>query len=61
MTDKERLLAIDTYEEYKKQRLSFMNLKPDKEVIEHLNKIFPKVEKTTEELYKTLPPRCPGQ
>ncbi len=38
-----------------------MNLKPDKEIIEHLNKIFPKVEKTTEELYKTLPPRCPGQ
>ncbi len=54
MTDKERLLAIDNYEEYKRQRLTFMNLKPDKEVIEHLNK-------TEEELYKTLPPRCPGQ
>ena len=61
MTDTERLLAIDNYEEYKRQRLTFMNLKPDKEVIEHLNKIFPKMYKTEEELYKTLPPRCPGQ
>ena len=50
MTDKERLLAIDNYEEYKRQRLTFMNLKPDKEVIEHLNKIFPKMYKTEEEL-----------
>jgi hypothetical protein len=55
MTQKERLLAINNYEEYLKQRESFKGLKPDKEVVAHLSKIFPKVSDTKEELYKTPP------
>lgn len=57
MTDKERLLQIKTYEEYLDQRKTFMDLKPDKEVIAHLSKLFPKVSNTNEELYKTPPGR----
>lgn len=55
MTQKERLLSINNYEEYLKQRESFKGLKPDKEVVAHLSKIFPKVSDTKEELYKTPP------
>lgn len=55
MTDKDRLLKIDTYEEYLKQRETFGNLKPDKEVIEHLSTIFPPISNPQEELYKTPP------
>jgi len=55
MTDKERLLQINSYEEYLKRRESFKDLKPDKEVIEHLSKLFPKVSETKEELFKEPP------
>lgn len=55
MTAKEQLLKIKTYEEYLEKRHTLKELKPDKEVIEHLSKIFPKASNTKEELYKTPP------
>lgn len=55
MTAKEQLLEIKTYEEYLEKRNTLQGLKPDKEVIEHLAKIFPRTSNTREELYKTPP------
>lgn len=57
MTDKEKFLAINTYEEFDKRRAEFKELKmSDKEVREHISKIFPKIENyTEEELYTILP------
>ena len=59
MTEKEKFLVIQTYEEFDKRRTEFKGLKmSDKEVREHVAKIFPHVLKTDEELYKT--PRSQG-
>ncbi len=58
MTAKEKLLRMETYEEYEKGRAELAGLKPDKEVIEHLSKLFGKVSDTKEELYKV--PRSEG-
>ncbi len=44
MTQKEEFLKLQSYEEFDKKRERFKGLKFDKEVIEHLGKIFPKIE-----------------
>ena len=56
MTAKEKFLAVGSYEEFDRRRDEFKELKmTDKEVREHVGKIFPKVSNTKEELYKTPP------
>lgn len=55
MTVKERLLRMQTYDEYEAHRKELDGLKPDKEVVAHLSKLFGKASDTHEELYKTLP------
>lgn len=55
MTAKERLLQMKTYEEYESHRSELKGLKPDKEVIAHLSKLFGKASDTKEELYSYLP------
>ncbi len=59
MTKKEELLAIDNYAEFDKRRAEFRELPLDNEIIEHLSKLFPKLNLTYEELYKTPP--IPGK
>lgn len=55
MTKREELLRITSYEEFNKRRAEFKGIKMDKEIREHVAKLFPKVSSTTEELYKTPP------
>lgn len=55
MTPKERLLQMKTYEEYERKRGELKGLKPDKEVIEHLSKLFGRSPNPQEELYSYLP------
>ncbi len=55
MSQKEKLLQMTTYEEYEARRSELKGLKPDKEVIEHLSKLFGKASGTTEELCITHP------
>ena len=56
MTDKEKFLSIETYEEFNKRRGEFKELSmADKEIREHAGKIFPKLKNHTEELYKNPP------
>ena len=55
MSAKEKFLQMNTYEEYEERRDELKGLKPDKEVVEHLSKLFGNVSDTTEELYKTPP------
>ena len=59
MTPKERLLQMQTYEEFDRNRHLIDGMLPDKEIIEHLTKITPKVSNTKEELYK-IPPSKGG-
>lgn len=51
MNQKELFLKIESYSEYVKQRDKFKGLKIDKEVLEHMAKIFLKVSGTKEELF----------
>ena len=53
MTEKERFLSLKSYEEFDRRRQEFRTLKFDKEIVDHMSKIFPKPSETTEELYKT--------
>ena len=56
MTDKEKFLTIDTYEEFDRRREEFKSLKmSDEDVRNHMAKIFPKCYGGKEELYKTRP------
>lgn len=55
MTPKEKLLKMKTYQEFDENRELFKDLKPDKEIIEHLSKITPKSPNPQEELFKTPP------
>lgn len=56
MTDKEKFLSIETYEEFDRRRNEFKSLPlSDKEIVEHAAKIFPKLSNTKEELYKNPP------
>lgn len=58
MNSKELFLSMKTYEDFDRRRNELKGLKMDKEVLEHMGKIFPKVSDTKEELYKT--PRSEG-
>lgn len=40
---KDKFLNLKTYEEYKLHRHEFKGLKIDKDIIEHMGKIFPKL------------------
>ena len=55
MTDKEKLLSIQSYEEFDCRREEFKKLKMDREIMEHLLKISPKCYGGKEELFKTKP------
>lgn len=57
MTDKEKFLAIENYEEFDRRRSEFKKLSmADPEIRKHVKKIFPKIENyTEEELYSYLP------
>lgn len=59
MTPKEKLLQMETYEEYIQHKNELNELKPDKEVIAHLSRLFGKMSNTKEELYK-IPPSKGG-
>lgn len=58
MTEKEKFLNLKSYEEFDKKRSEFKNLKFDKDIVEHMAKIFPKLSGVKEELYKI--PRSQG-
>lgn len=55
MTDKEKFLSIQTYEEFDKRRGEFKELSmADEEIREHVGKIFPKLKNySKEEAYRT--------
>ena len=57
MTDKEKFLSIQTYEEFDKRRGEFKELSmADEEIRKHVSKIFPKLKNCTqEEVYRTPP------
>ncbi len=57
MTDKEKFLSIQTYEEFDRRRGEFRELSmADKEIREHAGTLFPRIKNyTTEELYRTSP------
>lgn len=44
MTQKEEFLLIRSYEEFDQKRERFKGLRVDKEIKEHMRKIFPKVD-----------------
>lgn len=50
--NKHELMKIDNYEEFDRLRGEMKNLKLDREMREHIMKLFPKASGTTEELYK---------
>lgn len=52
MIAKEMLLNMKTKEEYERKKHLLKDLKPDKEVVNHLSMLFGKVNNTDEELYK---------
>lgn len=54
MTDKEKFLSIETYEEFDRRRGEFKELSmADPEIREHAKKIFPNLKNyTEEEVYK---------
>lgn len=58
MTEKEKFLSLKSYEEFDRRRQEFPTLKFDKEIVDHMSKIFPKPSGITEELYKI--PRSEG-
>lgn len=58
MTEKEKFLNLKSYEEFDKRRGEFKTLKFDKDIVEHMAKIFPKPSGVKEELYKI--PRSQG-
>lgn len=55
MLKKEEVLAIKTYEEFDRRRDEFEGTEMDKEMFEHIAKLFPKVTASKEELYRTPP------
>lgn len=52
MTKKEQFLSVTSYEEFDKRREEFKDLETDKDVLEHMKKIFPRVSNTKKELFK---------
>jgi hypothetical protein len=59
VTEKEKFLSLKSYEEFDRRRQEFQTLKFDKEIVDHMSKIFPKPSGISEELYKT--PRSQGR
>ncbi|MEG0687179.1 MAG: hypothetical protein RR466_00625 [Hungatella sp.] len=55
MTAKEKFLETKSYEEFNQRREEFKGLKFDKDVLDHMQEIFPKPYGGNEELYKTPP------
>lgn len=55
MTPKEKFLQMQSYEEFDKHREELQGLTFDREVLDHMSKIFPKCYGGKEELYKTRP------
>lgn len=55
MTEKEKFLKLDSYEEFDRRREEFKNLKFDKDILSHMAKIFPIKNSTKEELHRTPP------
>ncbi len=58
VTEKEKFLSLKSYKEFDEKRDEFQTLKMDKDIVEHMVKIFPKPSNTKEELYKI--PRSQG-
>ena len=52
---KDKFMKISSYDELLERRHEFEGVKLDKEMLEHVSKLFPKVSNTQEELYKTPP------
>lgn len=44
MTQKEEFLMLKSYEEFDEKREHFRGMKLDKEIREHMNRIFPRIE-----------------
>ena len=55
MTQKEKFLGLKSYVEFDERREEFKGLKFDKDIIEHMSKIFPKPYGGQEELYSYQP------
>lgn len=55
MTAKELFLSMESYEEFDRRRKELDGLKVDKDILEHMKKIFPRVSNTKEELYSYRP------
>ena len=60
MTKREEILRIESYEEFDKRREEFRGIKIDKELFDHISKMFPKASNTKEELFK-IPPNQGGR
>lgn len=58
MTEKEKFLKLKSYEEFHEKRDEFQNLKFDKDIVEHMAKIFPKPSNRKDELSRI--PRSQG-
>ncbi|MBQ8982703.1 MAG: hypothetical protein IJ079_03865 [Lachnospiraceae bacterium] len=61
MTLREKFLAIKTREEWESRREEFRQLRPDKELLRHLDSLYPDYKCSHEELYKTPGSHCPGK
>ena len=59
MTQKEEFLQLKSYEEFERKRDRFKGLKLDREILEHMNRIFPKIEKPQMDANIALDPRFP--
>ena len=53
MTEKEKFLKLESYEEFDQRRDEFKALKFDKDIISHMSKLFGKSPNPPEELYRT--------
>lgn len=52
MTGKEKFLAIQTYEEFDRRREEFRDVPLDKEIVKHMDKIFPKLSPINEKVHE---------
>lgn len=53
MTEKEKFLKLQSYEEFDRRRDEFKTLKFDKDILSHMSKLFGKSPNPKEELYRT--------
>ncbi|MBP3507758.1 MAG: hypothetical protein J6K43_15325 [Lachnospiraceae bacterium] len=52
MTSKEKLLEIQSYEEFDRRREEFRDLKFDREIVEHMSKIFSDITPVNKEVHE---------